>query len=1072
MRPIVRVTRHSSQLVHRLLHIGLGLCVIFSVIVSFAAWRLAQGPIDVSWLSNRAREALLEEGGPVQVSFGDASLAWGGVGDRLEHLLELRVSDVAVRIRNGEALARAPHAWMTFSIPALLAGRFVPRTIEITQARITIPGTTRSGPGSGPGSGAAPGAGSSAADPRTLARTIAAQVNGGPDGRFGVLEHLVRVRVRDSAVDLLRPDAGPPIAASAVDLDLVRPRAGHLHGSVSATLSIGPQRTALTASIDLLRASDSRVALSLTSFQPSGLGTMVPFAAGIDVPVSLNASLTVDRAFQIRSANALLELGSGHVRIAQGSLPVRHGTIELSGTADTIDITHAAIDVAPTPVDPPAMLRITGTVQRKAKRLTASTAIGLDNVNLAELPLLWPAGVGGGARPWVMEHVLSGTATHGAASISLETDQDLRNVVMTRASGTLDGTDVAFTWLDSMPPVQQAAVHLRLLDPDSLDIHIPSARQTTGTNDPDLLVENGIMHITGLSVRDQLAAIRLQTRGPVTSALALLKQPRLHLLSEHPISFSVEGGDAAATLDFQFPMDDRLQMDDVTIHANAHLTNVRVPAVVSTNAFDKGVLDLSITKDGLRADGQGLVAAIPVKLQGTMDFTAGPPTQVVQRVVVTGQPTAFDLRDAGFDLTDIADGTIPMTITILDRRTGGDMVSIEGDLTETTLTVSQLGWTKPRGTYTGFSAGLSVRRGQLAGIERFAISGTGVSVGGSARATDGRISSVSVDELRLGNTTARGTVQLAKGLPLNIVLSGDRIDLSTKLAAKSPDSGPDNSPPATKPSWILDARFATVLLANDVRASNMLVKARGNGEAVQALDAIGTMQGGATFSMKVQPKGDRRLLRVESGDAGALLRGLDVVRFMQSGRLVIDGEFGTLTRYHPLTGRAVIEQTRVAKSPALGKVLQAVTIYGLADVVRGPGMGFSKVDIPFTYDGNALNIRNGRAYNASLGLTARGWIDTRAGRIDLDGTIVPAYFFNAILGGLPLVGKLFSPEKGGGVFAVAFSMTGDLNDPSVSVNPITALTPGFLRNMFGKQEPDEPGQTPDGSPKHGTPAPR
>ncbi|HEX2940997.1 MAG TPA: hypothetical protein VHO91_08110, partial [Rhodopila sp.] len=559
MRPIVRVTRHSSQLVHRLLHIGLALCVIFSVIVSVAAWRLAQGPIDVSWLSNRAREALLEEGGAVQVSFEDASLAWGGVGDRLEHLLELRISNVAVRLRHGKALVTAPHAWMTFSIPALLAGRFVPRSVEITQARITLPDTALSHSGSGLDTGAG------GIDPSRLAQTIAAEVNGGPDGRFGVLEHLAHVRIRDSAVDMIHPDTGPPMAASAVSINLVRRRLGHLHGSVSADLEIGAQHTTLKAGIDMLRGSDTHATLSLTSFQPSVLGSMVPFASAIEAPVSLDASLTADAAFRIRAVKAALDLGSGQLRIAKGTVPVRHGTIALAGSADVIDITRASIDVTPTPNESPALLRISGTVQRKAKRLTAETGIWLDNVNLAELPVLWPDGVGGDARAWVMEHVLTGTATHGSASISLEADQNLRDIVMTRASGTLDGTDVAFTWLDSMPPVQQAVVQLRLLDPDSLDIQISSARQTTGTTASDLLVENGIMHISGLSARDQFAAIRLQTKAPVASALALLKQPRLHLLSDHPISFNVESGDASATLDFQFPMENRLQIDDVTI---------------------------------------------------------------------------------------------------------------------------------------------------------------------------------------------------------------------------------------------------------------------------------------------------------------------------------------------------------------------------------------------------------------------------------------------------------------------------------------------------------------------------
>jgi hypothetical protein len=67
----------------------------------------------------------------------------------------------------------------------------------------------------------------------------------------------------------------------------------------------------------------------------------------------------------------------------------------------------------------------------------------------------------------------------------------------------------------------------------------------------------------------------------------------------------------------------------------------------------------------------------------------------------------------------------------------------------------------------------------------------------------------------------------------------------------------------------------------------------------------------------------------------------------------------------------------------------------------------------------------------------------------MTGTIVPAYFFNSMLGQLPLVGKLFSPEKGGGVFAARFGLNGNIDDPSVSINPISALTPGFLRGIFG-----------------------
>jgi hypothetical protein len=67
----------------------------------------------------------------------------------------------------------------------------------------------------------------------------------------------------------------------------------------------------------------------------------------------------------------------------------------------------------------------------------------------------------------------------------------------------------------------------------------------------------------------------------------------------------------------------------------------------------------------------------------------------------------------------------------------------------------------------------------------------------------------------------------------------------------------------------------------------------------------------------------------------------------------------------------------------------------------------------------------------------------------MEGTIVPAYMLNSLLGNIPLLGRLFSPETGGGLFAATWRLNGPLDDPQVSVNPLAALTPGFLRGIFG-----------------------
>jgi hypothetical protein len=77
----------------------------------------------------------------------------------------------------------------------------------------------------------------------------------------------------------------------------------------------------------------------------------------------------------------------------------------------------------------------------------------------------------------------------------------------------------------------------------------------------------------------------------------------------------------------------------------------------------------------------------------------------------------------------------------------------------------------------------------------------------------------------------------------------------------------------------------------------------------------------------------------------------------------------------------------------------------------------------------------------------------------MQGTIVPAYALNSIIGNIPLIGSLLLGGEGQGLFAANYRATGSAADPQVSVNPLSALTPGFLRRLlqpnFGMRPPDQ-----------------
>ena len=1022
--------------------------VVLSCLLAGTAWRLAQGPIDLGWLSDRLKVALMDETAPVHVAFDGVSLAWEGFEKGVDYPLDLRISNIIITDPAGRSVASAPQAHLTFSLAGLLLGRVVPRAIEVDHARIAV---TRDSDGAINlgwvlGAGGSPGAGS--IDLRQFREQLSHPASSDHGHRIGLFDQIQRVHWRDTELTLRNRETGLVIKTLGMDLDLTRARGGRVRGALRGPIWIDDRRADLTSQMDWAAGSNASVEMQLRAAAPGAAGSPTGLLAAADLPFSLSATIAFDADFSPVQIDAAIQAGPGHIAVAQGAVPLRSGTLAITGTPNLLTVTKAHFDVGATPDGTPEMIDVAGTVAHAADRLTAAVTIGLTQIDVGDLLALWPAGAAGSARSWVTEHVTAGRATHGTIAAVVEADMTLHDIVLTKASGDLDVVNGTFTWIDNMLPVEQSDAHLHLVDPDTLDIHLSTGRQRIRNAGADLLVKDGQMRISGLRLRDQVAVIRTRIEGPVLSAMTLLKEPRLHLLSTHPIGLKIGGGDASATLDFKFPLESKLSIDDVDIHVDAHLKHMRLSDVAGGHELEEGICDLVVGKDGLTLKGQGSLASVPVAFDGTMDFKSGPPDQVVQKITVTGQPDATQLDAAGLPIASVVAGPILMTAVVTERRSGDNSVALTGDLSLATLSIAPLAWSKPASGNATASATLLMARDKITKINRIVVRGDGLFVSGSADFADGHLRSVLLDTLRLGRTQGHGTVHLMANDPIAVVLQGDQIDLAPKLTEKTTGAGKSDPNRVTAPAWTLDAHFDHALLANGERADDLLVKASGGGDMIRFADAIGSTRGGLGFSIKIEPRANKRRLSIDAKDAGAFLRGMDIIRAMQSGHLTLDGVFDRPFGLSPLAGTAVIENVDVRNSPVLGKLLQAITVYGLVDVLRGPEMNFSRIVMPFQYSGDYLDIDQAHADNPSLGLTAKGRVGLLSEQTAITGTIVPAYFFNSMLGQLPVIGKLFSPEKGGGIFAVRFGLDGPIGDPSVSINPVSALTPGFLREIF------------------------
>jgi AsmA-like C-terminal region len=247
---------------------------------------------------------------------------------------------------------------------------------------------------------------------------------------------------------------------------------------------------------------------------------------------------------------------------------------------------------------------------------------------------------------------------------------------------------------------------------------------------------------------------------------------------------------------------------------------------------------------------------------------------------------------------------------------------------------------------------------------------------------------------------------------------------------------------------VISASLDGLWVRPDLRLGNVTGEIRLTGETLDAVSirARGPEDEALTLWLGAREDG-RRAFRLTSQDAGASLRAAAITTNVKGGRLLVEADRARATPAPPWTGRLVMRGFRIGGAPILTRILTLASLGGVVDTLSGRGIAFRRLELPFSLTDRRIVFKGGRAVGSELGVTANGWIDREASTLALRGTLVPAYTLNSLLGKLPLLGTLLTGEKGSGVFAVTFAVDGPLDKPKVSVNPLAALAPGFLRNL-------------------------
>jgi uncharacterized protein YhdP len=256
----------------------------------------------------------------------------------------------------------------------------------------------------------------------------------------------------------------------------------------------------------------------------------------------------------------------------------------------------------------------------------------------------------------------------------------------------------------------------------------------------------------------------------------------------------------------------------------------------------------------------------------------------------------------------------------------------------------------------------------------------------------------------------------------------------------------------------LEIRGTNVSAVNDLRVE--VGDSRVNGRATRSADggvwrtieAEGLLAspGGraSTFRLKAESAEAGHRFRLTSDDAGAFLEQIVARPYTKGGRLTFAGTADLAGEGQPVNAHLDVRDITVMRAPVLARLTTLASLRGIRDALESDGVRFRRVEAGIQHRDPTITFVDGLARAASLGIAVRGTIDRRAATCDLSGTFVPSYGgLNTAPSRIPVVGKLATGRDEAGIHAVDFRVTGRLANPDVSVDPISALTPGALRGL-------------------------
>lgn len=1037
--------------------------------------RLKEGPLRVDFLTSRAERAFAEYQNGFTFDITRTDVVWGGDFDPFL----LSMSDITVARTDGTPVIVIPRLTVTLSKRALLLGRLRPREIMLSGAGLgltrTLDGQLSLKVGSGQNLGnpaaiesawedtaekpALPNNYTSTFSKETLAKSLAETKQRGSKDLLGGLS---RIQIKDAAVLYEDHQMGVKWRFNQTEMIFARKRQG-LVADVVFKAGFAVEDTAAKdadAAIVRLRldhdwqAAATRADLFFSGVRPDVIaaGTdKLADLASIKLPFKGRVAMIFDRDLTARNFAYMIGAESGEASFRDffaKPLPIKGliagGNGDISTGRLTVDKLRVNFGGA--------QLAASARLEAKEGQQHMALQAELLAMPMDELRHYWTPKLAPDAQGWVTTNLSKGIADKATLDIALMRDGTTGSVVIEKLGGVIDFHDISVDYFPPLPKVTGVDGQATY-DANNFNLKITSgALQDMAVSKSDIKISN----LKAATSPDDHAkiAIDVTLAGPLKTALGVLDSEPLKYPTQLGLLSKDIGGQANVDVSFAFPLTKALEIENVAVKADASVADASLPDLVAGQTLAGGPYRVVLDKGRLSVDGSGTFGGAPIKLGWTKDFDDGAKQAMTLKATLTAAPqqlTAF-----GVPAAMKVEGFLPLEVGYIEQQDGKGTLDLKGDLTPLAFAIDALSYTKTTGAPGTLSLTAALEKQDITAITAINLTAPDLTLQGKAGFDASGLNSASFSNFKFGQTDA--AVEIVKSAGYDIRLTGAQVDASSFFEETTTTPTDEEAAARVTPLTVTMQVDRLLTGANKKLEAVRFHLKQNEFQRIEQLEMDATAGGQPLVLryMPVLPSG--KSLKFEAQNAGAALDALGLTSAVQGGRIKVEGQ-PNLQGGGPrdLLGSAVLADFRLRDAPVLAKLLNAMSLSGLTDLLKNKGVAFKKARVRFSWSDKGqptspqnmrlIQLSDGQTSGSSLGLTFEGSIDNWRNIYDLNGTIIPVSDINKVIGKIPVLGDVLT-AGGEGFIAATYKVEGPKSDPKVSVNTLAVLAPGVLRKLF------------------------